>query len=197
MDRWQEAGAQYWYRETARGDTGGVGSYCYIDGRNLSWKVWEIFVVVAEREGQTGKGGWVCGRMAGGRRRERRRGRSQALPSVAPFLPQVRTPSSPPPPSTSDLRSLFVWGHSSTWPHDPVTPSSSLRGPGELPAEGAASSRKAVGANATRHSHNAAGGLSCRAGLLDRDRRGRGRRGGKWNVHVGLCSRSGCRGRTV
>ena len=24
--------------------------------------------------------------------------------------------------STSDLRSLFVWGHSSTWPHDPVTP---------------------------------------------------------------------------
>ena len=49
MDRWQEAGAQYWYRETARGDTGGVGSYCYIDGRNLSWKVWEIFVVVAER----------------------------------------------------------------------------------------------------------------------------------------------------
>ena len=98
------------------------------------------------------------------------------------------------PPSTSDLRSLFVWGQSSTWPHDPVTPSSSLRGPGELPAEGAASSREAVGPNTTRRNHHAAGGLSCRAGLLDRDRRGRRRRGGKWNVHVGLCSRNGCRG---
>ena len=26
------------------------GQYCYIDGRNLSWKVWEIFAVVAESE---------------------------------------------------------------------------------------------------------------------------------------------------
>ena len=108
------------------------GQYCYIDGRNLSWKVWEIFAVVAESGGQTGKGGWVCGRKTGCRRRRRerrRRGRNQALPWVAPSLPQVRTPSSPPPPSTSDLRSLFVRGHSSTWPHDPVTPSSS---PGAL-----------------------------------------------------------------
>ena len=72
------------------------------DSRNLSWKVWEICVAVAEGDlglcvdlcgccrgrplcvGQTGKGGWGCGRKAGGK--ERRREPSRVLPWVALFL---------------------------------------------------------------------------------------------------------------
>ena len=137
------------------------------DSRKLSWKVWEIFVVVAEGDlglcvdlcgccrlrplcvGQTGKGGWVCGRKAGGRERHR------ALPWVAQFLPEeVSFPTFhfffPPILHLKSEVTLCLGPEQSTWPHDPVTPSSPTRGPGELPAEGAASSRGASAARTAR-----------------------------------------------
>ena len=45
------------------------GQYCYIDGRNLSWKVWEIFAVVAESEEgkQEREDGSAAGRPGAGR----------------------------------------------------------------------------------------------------------------------------------
>ena len=144
--------------------------------------------------GQTGKGGWGCGRKAGGK--ERRREPSRVLPWVAPFLLWV-----------SFLNTFFspvlfladnqpqTRGHSlsraALAPVDPGDPLITRRSPGELSGvEGGASSREEVAQITTRH---AARDLSSRAGLLDRDRRG-GRR--KWNVvHVGLCPRGGCWGR--
>ena len=149
--------------------------------------------------GQTGKGGWVCGRKAGGKE-ERRREPSRALPSVAPFLLWVSFLN-----TFFSLVVLFgadnyqpqTRGHSlsraALAPVDPGDPLITRRSPGELSGvEGGASSREEVAQITSRH--NAAGDLlSSRAGLLDRDRRG-GRR--KWNVvHVGLCSRGCCWGR--
>ena len=185
------------------------------DSRNLSWKVWEIFVVVAEGDlglcvdlcgccrlrplcvGQTGKGGWVCGRKAGGKE-ERRREPSRALPWVAPFLLWVSFLNTffPPVLFLADNHQPQTRGHSlsraALAPVDPGDPLITRRSPGELSGgEGGASSRESA-AQITSSRH-AAGDLSSRAGLLDRDRRG-GRR--KWNVvHVGLCSRGGCWGR--
>ena len=169
--------------------------------RKLSWKVWEIFVVVAEGDlglcvGQTGKGGWVCGRKAGGKK-ERRREPSRALPWVAPFLLWVSFLNTffPPVLFLADNHQPQTRGHSlsraALAPVDPGDPLITRRSPGELSGEGGASSRESA-AQITSSRH-AAGDLSSRAGLLVRERRG-GRR--KWNVvHVGLCSRGGCWGR--
>ena len=179
-------------------------------------KVWEIFVVVAEVDlglcvdlcgccrgrplcvGQTGKGGWGCGRKAGGKE-ERRREPSRVLPWVAPFLLWVSFLNTffSPVLFLADNHQPQTRGHSlsraALAPVDPGDPLITRRSPGELSGvEGGASSREEVAQITTRH--NAARDLlSSRAGLLDRDRRG-GRR--KWNVvHVGLCPRGGCWGR--
>ena len=147
--------------------------------------------------GQTGKGGWVCGRKAGGKE-ERRREPNRALPWVAPFLLWVsflNTFFSPVVLFLADNHQPQTRGHSlsraALAPVDPGDPLITRRSPGELSGEGGASSRESA-AQITSSRH-AAGDLSSRAGLLDRDRRG-GRR--KWNVvHVGLCSRGGSWGR--
>ena len=147
--------------------------------------------------GQTGKGGWVCGRKAGGKE-EGRREPSRALPWVAPFLLWVsflNTFFSPVVLFLADNHQPQTRGHSlsraALAPVDPGDPLITRRSPGELSGEGGASSRESA-AQITSSRH-AAGDLSSRAGLLDRDRRG-GRR--KWNVvHVGLCPRGGCWGR--
>ena len=146
LDRWQEAGAligrQENYRDSHAGElleelvVESLGNLCGRCRDGVGF-------------GQTGKGGWVCGRKAGGRERHR------ALPWVAQFLPEeVSFPTFhfffPPILHLKPEVTLCLGTEQSTWPHDPVTPSSPTRGPGELPAEGAASSRWAAGARTAR-----------------------------------------------